>query len=47
MLERTVFKREKSPRFPQHGDLIDLLPEDHVLVMKPVFQPLDFLESLF
>src|SRR6202171_2611643 len=30
----------------KHEDLIDLLPEDHVLVMKAVFQPLDFFESL-
>src|ERR1700730_196051 len=30
----------------KHDDLIDLLPEDDVLVMKAVFQPLDFFESL-
>src|ERR1700733_6667938 len=30
----------------KHEDLIDLLPEDDVLVMKAVFQPLDFFESL-
>jgi len=30
----------------EHEGLIDLLPEDHVLVMKVVFQPLDFFESL-
>jgi hypothetical protein len=29
----------------KHEDLIDLLPEDDVLVMKAVFQPLDFCES--
>jgi len=30
----------------KHEDLIDLLPQDNVLVMKAVFQPLDFFESL-
>src|SRR5258708_3884001 len=29
----------------KHGDLIDLLPERHVLVMKAIFQPLNFFES--
>src|SRR6266478_3197121 len=30
----------------KHEDLIDLLPEGYVFVMKAVFQPLDFFESL-
>ena len=30
----------------KHEDLINLLPQDHILVMKAVFQPFDFFESL-
>jgi hypothetical protein len=30
-----------------HEDLINLLPEDDVLIIKAVFQPFDFFESFF
>jgi len=41
-LERTVFKAGEEPTISSNMKPDHLLPEDHVLVVKAVFQPFDF-----